>query len=145
MNPGKDLLTNELFPSTREPVMLHGATDLEGFRQAARSLLARQVPPEQVSWHTTDAPVQDLFSTPDSTVAAANAQAFSAAPAVKVPAEFMALCESVILHRDPNRFGLLYRISGAWHTSPACAMTRLIRIGSGPPTWRRPCGGTCTR
>lgn len=110
MNPGKDLLTNELFPSTREPVMLHGATDLEGFRQAARSLLARQVPPEQVSWHTTDAPVQDLFSTPDSTVAAANAQAFSAAPAVKVPAEFMALCESVILHRDPNRFGLLYRI-----------------------------------
>lgn len=90
--------------------MLHSATDLNGFRQAARSLLARQVPPEQVSWHTTDAPVQDLFSTPDSTVAVANAQAFNEAPAVKVPAEFMALCESVILHRDPNRFGLLNRI-----------------------------------
>ena len=110
MNLSPDRLTNELFPSTRESVMLHSATDLNGFRQAARSLLARQVPPEQVSWHTTDAPVQDLFSTPDPTVAAANAEAFGEAPAVKVPAEFMALCESVILHRDPNRFGLLYRI-----------------------------------
>lgn len=106
----KDGLTSELFPSTRVPVMLRGPTDLDGFRRAARSLLARQMPPEQVSWHTTDEPVQDLFVAQGATDAAANAEAFSDAPAVKVPAEFMALCESVILHRDPNRFGLLYRI-----------------------------------
>ncbi|MDB5845865.1 MAG: hypothetical protein JWP79_3175 [Polaromonas sp.] len=105
----KDRLTSELFPSTRVPVMLRGPTDLDGFRQAARSLLARQVPPEGVSWHTTGAPVQDLFSG-QGTEAAANAEAFSDAPAVKVPAEFVALCEAVILHRDPNRFGLLYRL-----------------------------------
>ena len=110
MGMKKDPLTSELFPPARVPVMLRGPTDLDGFRRTARSLLARQVPPELVSWHTTDAPVQDLFAAQGSTAAAANAEAFSDAPPVNVPAEFVALCESVILHRDPNRFGLLYRL-----------------------------------
>lgn len=105
-----DRLTSDLFPHMLEPVMLCGPTDLNGFRQAARSLLARQVPPELVTWHTTSTAVQDLFSGQGVAPAAANAEAFSNAPAVKVPAEFMALCENVILHSDPNRFGLLYRI-----------------------------------
>ncbi|MBG6078077.1 TIGR03915 family putative DNA repair protein [Polaromonas sp. CG_9.11] len=110
MGLNNDRLTSELFPSTLSPVMLRGPTDLHGFRRAARSLLARQVPPEQVFWHTSGAPVRDLFSAPGSTAAAANAEAFRDAPSVKVPAGFMALCERVILHRDRNRFGLLYRI-----------------------------------
>jgi len=110
MSLKKDRLTSELFPSTRVAVMLCGPTDLDGFRRAARSLLARQVPPGQVSWHTTDEPVQDLFAGEGRAAEAANAAALSDAPAVKVPAEFVALCESVILHSDPNRFGLLYRI-----------------------------------
>ena len=105
----KDRMTTDLFPQTQVPVVLRGPTDLNGFRQAARSLLARQVPPERVEWHTGGTPVQDLFMA-HAPEAAANAEAFSQAPAVKVPAEFMALCESVVLHRDPNRFGLLYRI-----------------------------------
>lgn len=42
--------------------------------------------------------------------AAANAEIFSDAPAVKVPANFLSLCESVILQSDPDRFGLLYRL-----------------------------------
>ena len=106
----KDRLTPELFPSTHVPVTLRGPTDLDGFRQAARSLLARRVPPGQVSWHAAGALVEDLFSAQDAMDPAAHAKAFSDAPAVKVPAEFMALCESVILHRDPNRFGLLYAL-----------------------------------
>ena len=105
-----DRQTSELFPQAHVPVTLRSPTDLDGFRQAARNLLARQVPPGQVSWHTAGAPVQDLFSAQGATQATANAEAFSDGPAVKVPAEFMALCESVILHCDPNRFGLLYRL-----------------------------------
>ena len=106
-----DRLTNELFAPMTVPIKLRGPTDLEGFRRAARSLLARQVPPEQVSWHTAGALVDDLFAGQDAVQSAANAEVLSAhAPAVKVPAEFLALCESVILHSDPNRFGLLYRI-----------------------------------
>ena len=111
MGLSQDRRTPELFAPTHVPVTLRGPTDLDGFRQAARSLLARKVPPGQVSWHTAGEPVQDLFSAQGATQAAAHAQAFSGdAPAVKVPAEFMALCESVVLHRDPSRFGLLYRI-----------------------------------
>ena len=40
-----------------------------------------------------------------------------AAP-VKVPAAFMPLCESVVLHRDPGRFGLLYRLLWRLQTEP---------------------------
>ena len=114
MGMTNDLLTSELFAPMTVPIKLRGPTDLEGFRRAARSLLARQVPPEQASWHTADALVKDLFSSEDTAQAAANSEVFSAAsgtaPAVKVPAEFLALCETAILHSDPNRFGLLYRI-----------------------------------
>ena len=109
-----DLLTSELFAPMAVPIKLRGPTDLEGFRQAARSLLARHVPPEQVTWHTAGVQEEDLFASEDAAQAAANSELFSvvagAAPAVKVPAEFLALCETAILHNDPNRFGLLYRI-----------------------------------
>jgi uracil-DNA glycosylase len=100
-----DLLTSDLFPQTQLPVMLQGPTDLDGFRRAARSLLAQQMLPEQVSWHSSDSAVQDLFGG-----AFHDKPAFSDAPAISVPPEFMALCQDVILHSDPTRFGLLYRI-----------------------------------
>lgn len=100
-----DPLTHDLFAQDMLPVMLQGPVDLEGFRRAARSLLARNLLPAQVSWHTSDAAVQDLFAVaPDPT------RVFTDAPAVQVPPEFVALCESVILHSDTNRFGLLYRL-----------------------------------
>ena len=102
-----DTLTNDLFPQALLPIMLQGPVDIQGFRRAARSLLARNILPAQVSWHTSDAAVQDLFAaTPDNS----NPDVFSDAPAVQVPSEFLALCQSVILHSDPHRFGLLYRL-----------------------------------
>ena len=109
-----DLLTDDLFPATLLPVMLQGPVDLEGFRRAARVLLAQNTLPEQITWHSTDAVVQDLFSGAASsdTVAAPveKPPALDNAPSVNVPPEFLTLCKSVILHSDPNRFGLLYRI-----------------------------------
>lgn len=106
-----DPLTTDLFPQALLPMMLQGQTDLEGFRRAARALLARHMLPEQVSWHSTDSATQDLFAAQASTgLANANHAAFDNAPAVNVPPEFMALCKCVILHSDKNRFGLLYRI-----------------------------------
>lgn len=106
-----DPLTNDLFPQVLLPMMLQGPTDLEGFRRAARALIAKHMLPEQVSWHSKDSATQDLFSAPaDTGLSATNHAAFDDAPAVSVPPEFMELCKSVILHRDKNRFGLLYRI-----------------------------------
>ena len=112
------LLTADLFADAPAAPALHAVTlqgpvDLSGFRSAARALLARQVPPEQVSWHSSDAPVQDLFAPPAQALGAAGAPPASpAAPAaaVSVPPDFLPLCQSVILHRDANRFGLLYRL-----------------------------------
>ena len=86
-------------------VRLAGDTDLAGFRAHARTLLASDVPPEAVQW-STRAGADDLFD-------GADTQARAAQPtrtAVAVPAAFMALCESVVQHREPQRFALLYRL-----------------------------------
>jgi len=103
-----DLLTTDLFPQAALPVALRGQTDFEGFRRAARGLLAQNILPAQVSWQCGDAPLQ----TPQAPQAAGNAHspAFSDAPAVSVPPEFLALCQAAVLHRNPQRFHLLYRL-----------------------------------
>ncbi len=147
-------------------VVLSGATDFDGFRDAARGLLQAGVPPQAVVWHTADSAASDLFESsgsdePASAIAwrapmvqsrideaahGAEADAplpdtaphvsgtdvvetagphldvsfeTNAAAAVSrrepitrphVPAEFLALCRTVVLHADPGRFALLYRL-----------------------------------
>ena len=100
-----DLLTTDLFPQALLPVRLQGQTDFEGFRRAARGLLAQNILPGQVSWRCSDAP-------PESPTAAgtAHSPAFSDAPAVHVPPEFFAMCQAAVLHNNPQRFKLLYRL-----------------------------------
>jgi DNA polymerase len=105
--------TNDLFdyepfsaPAAAPSVTLQGPVDLAGFRQAARRLLAQQVAPGQVRWHCSDAvlPAAPWASK------AQDAADVPSAPSVNVPAEFLTLCQSVIQHRDPGRFDLLYRL-----------------------------------
>lgn len=103
-------LTTDLFSPTLLAITLQGQTDLEGFRRAARRLLAQQVLPDQVSWHSDTDATQDLFANATPAIAAADKATGSNAPTVNVPPEFLKLCATVILHRDPGRFGLLYRI-----------------------------------
>lgn len=100
-----DLLTTDLFPQALLPVTLQGQTDFEGFRRAARGLLAQNILPAQVRWQCADAP-------PESPQAAGTAYSptLSDAPAVHVPPEFFALSQAAVLHRDPQRFNLLYRL-----------------------------------
>ncbi|WP_287066714.1 MULTISPECIES: UdgX family uracil-DNA binding protein [Ramlibacter] len=85
---------------------LAGETDLDGFRALARSLWARGTPPGQVRWHTGEA--RDLFE-PGELLRPGDALP-TGTPAPRVPAAFGALCESVVLHRDPSRFALLYTL-----------------------------------
>ena len=81
--------------------------DLAGFREEARSLLAHQVPPEQVDWLTADN--SDQFAEVVLADAKGSKHVPRAAMAI-VPASFLRLCEIVVLHRDPDRFALLYRL-----------------------------------
>lgn len=85
---------------------LAGPTDLAGFRMEALQLLAHQVPPEAVHWLVLDihpgSPLPgDLPPRPRNVPRAV---------AAIVPASFQRLCELVVLHRDPERFALLYRL-----------------------------------
>ena len=90
--------SSDLFADERTQIMLASPTDLPGFRRAARRLVASRTKPEHVAWHTTG--VANESGTPDT----------DDAPAIGISADFTALCKTVILHSDPTRFELLYRL-----------------------------------
>jgi len=81
-------------------VALSEPDDFDAWRDAARALLAECVPPEDVVWQIGDTPA-DLFAT-------GAAPPASPATGISVPRAFLDLARSVILHRDPERFALLY-------------------------------------
>lgn len=88
--------------------------DFDGFRSAARTLLAAGTPPGAVSWQVAGGADADLFI-------AEPAPAFAAAdaPPLAVPAAFVALAELVVQHADPARFTLLYRLLWRLQREPA--------------------------
>ena len=87
-------------------VRLDDAVDLDGFRRRARQLLADGVQPERVEWGVARSDGgEGLFGdAPEQAIAPPTAAL------QPVPAAFVALCADVILHRDPQRFALLYRL-----------------------------------
>jgi DNA polymerase len=83
-------------------ITLDSETDFDGWRMAARALALNGVTPLEVSWtvrdRAHDLPSQAALPLPDTP------GRFS------VPAKFVELARNVILHRDPQRFALLYRL-----------------------------------
>ncbi|HEY8360707.1 MAG TPA: DUF4130 domain-containing protein [Ramlibacter sp.] len=88
-------------------VNLAGPIDLAGFRSEVGQLLAQQVPPEVVQWQLDAASSQ--YADAQAPQASRPRNVARAASAI-VPASFTRLCEFVVLHRDPDRFDLLYRL-----------------------------------
>lgn len=83
-------------------VRLASETDFEGWRRAARRLRAQGAAPETVVWTVG----HDLFDiAPDEAFAPS-----SASPGFTVAPAFIDLARSVVLHRAPDRFALLYRL-----------------------------------
>jgi DNA polymerase len=81
-------------------IPLQVGADLDGFRHAARGLIARDLPPDAVEW--TAGPESMLFG-----------EAFNSedtAPPLSLPRAAGELIELVVCHRDPERFALLYRL-----------------------------------
>lgn len=88
-------------------VTLASQTDLSGFRREARALLAALVPPEEASWNARATLAQHD--------AAGHAHARSdekpqSGVNLVLPRSFLSLCNLVVLHHDPARFELLYRL-----------------------------------
>jgi uracil-DNA glycosylase len=102
------MTTGNTYKAVSTSVVLEGQVDLLGFRRAARNLLASKIPPDRVSWHCSGAAIGDLFADPLGGVP--KAQSCANSPVINVPAEFLTLCQTVILHSDPNRLGLMYRL-----------------------------------
>jgi DNA polymerase len=88
---------------------LTGEIDLAGFRAEARQLLAHQVPPDAVQWKPRPPQDDELFATPQPPAASRPRSVAKAAAAI-VPPSFLRLSEFVVLHREPTRFDLLYRL-----------------------------------
>ncbi|MDR6872917.1 DNA polymerase [Bosea sp. BE125] len=78
--------------------------DFEGWRRQARVLAQWEIPAGDIVWHVGDEPL-DLFDGQ-----AVDDLAHDQHVRFTVPREFPDLAEQVVCHRDPERFGLLYRL-----------------------------------
>lgn len=85
-------------------VPLSHQVDVAGFHSEATRLLAQQVPPDDVHWSA--APSQAVAEEPlDPERAAIQNRAARAI----IPQSFVRMSELVVMHRDADRFDLLYR------------------------------------
>ena len=84
-------------------ITLDSDTDFEGWRKAARILALHDVKPADVTWRV-EGKTPDLFGGEASALPEAPEGTFN------VPAKFIELTRLVILHRNPQRFALLYRL-----------------------------------
>ncbi len=87
---------------------MHGAelswpADFAGWREAARRLVMAGVAPEAVAWRVAGEPAALLGGPPPPEPA-------EGAPPPRVPRAFPELAETVVQHRDPERFTLLHRL-----------------------------------
>jgi probable DNA metabolism protein len=78
--------------------------DFEGWRRQARVLAQWEIPPGDIVWHVGDEPM-DLFDGQPVDQLARDPRS-----QLSVPREFPDVAEQVVCHRDPERFGLLYRL-----------------------------------
>ncbi|QNA85599.1 UdgX family uracil-DNA binding protein [Sphingomonas sp. So64.6b] len=92
-------------------VTLAEPDDFDGWRDAARCLLAESVPPDEVIWQVGDFG-GDLFA------AEAEPQGPAIASGFSVSRAFLDLARSVVPHLDPERFALLYDLLTRMRVQP---------------------------
>jgi DNA polymerase len=77
--------------------------DFEGWRDFARTLANQGVAPDQILWQVGDTGDQLFGALPDTAAPIGEER-----PAFSVPRPFIDQARSVVCHRDPERFALLY-------------------------------------
>lgn len=91
---------------TARLIRLEAEDDFDGWRAAARTLAAANVPADQVLWQVGEQ-ADDLFADESDSGG-------TAGPATEgrltVPKHFMPLARSALLHSEPQRFSLLYKL-----------------------------------
>ncbi|MGP9811787.1 UdgX family uracil-DNA binding protein [Rhodopseudomonas sp. NSM] len=123
-------------------IRLDSDTDFDGWRKAARELVLADVAPADVTWTVVGdepelfdapAPQAGAGTTPTSSPPGASKQPASSAPAqtFNVPARFVELARTTILHRDPQRFAWLYQLLWRLRANP-----ELMSIATDPDVAR---------
>ena len=105
-------------------VVVEHETDFDGWRQAARSLVLDGITPEDVMWSIRG---DDELFAPTETASPSR----SLAGTFNVPARFIELAQIAILHRDRERFALLYRLLWRLH-----AQHDLLEVATDPDVIR---------
>ncbi len=85
-------------------ITLDGEIDFDGWRKAARALALNQVPPSEVIWTVRGSEPELLADILDLSAPE------NASGTFNVPAKFVDLAQTAILHRDRERFALVYRL-----------------------------------
>jgi probable DNA metabolism protein len=115
-------------------IALAHETDFAGFRDAARDLVWRRVPPERIAWQV-DSGDPDLFAQGSSQTGkprvAETVDGDLQAPIPTVPRAFVDCAAKAALHRDRDRFALLYRLLYRLQDEP-----RLMALASDPDVAR---------
>jgi uracil-DNA glycosylase len=86
-------------------ITLDTETDFAGWRQAARTLAMNHVKPADIIWRVGDSE-RDLLEE----LAAPSLPEPVEGTTFNVPAKFVELAQAAILHRDPQRFAILYHL-----------------------------------
>lgn len=84
-------------------IMVETETDFAGWRNAARALAFNHIHPDNVTWAVKTRTAIELFE-PSTLPDTEPRDMFRVSPS------FIGLAQSAILHRDPERFALLYRL-----------------------------------
>lgn len=118
-------------------VTLAAPDDFEGWRANARRLIQADVPPDRTAWDAPGGQGGDLFAGGDRRLPVPPADA----PQPRAPRIFMQLAQSAILHTDPERFSLIYRLLWRLQANPRlmedAADPDVRRIGELARTVRR--------
>jgi probable DNA metabolism protein len=88
-------------------ITLDRETDFDGWRKAARTLALKDVKPADVTW-TVRGNEPELFEADPHTSLEDPQDTIQST--FNVPAKFVELAKTAILHRNPERFALLYRL-----------------------------------
>jgi uracil-DNA glycosylase len=96
-------------------ITLDSKTDFDGWRKAARTLVLNDVRPSDVTWtlrgnepERLEPPADQALQTPQGSFQSSFQGSFQSS--FNVSAKFVGLAQSAILHRDPLRFAILYRL-----------------------------------
>lgn len=111
-------------PTAHQHIELKGGADLQGFRQALRILSWSNIPSEQVTWRSSDAP--DLFGGGELPSAYG-----AAGKPIVLPRSVTELIRLVVCHSELEKYALLYEL--IWRMRrPKSPQTHLYQVATDP-------------